>query len=606
MPTSTGTRSGARTALRDPFVAQKSDDDLVDEARRIGNDNGAYEELYRRHENAARNVARHILRSRQDADDVVNESFAGVISAISNGAGPRTNFRQYLMACVRNSCKSRRWSGGAISTDPSVMEENGVCFEDPDRLSEQGLVASAFSSLSPDWQLTLWLTAVEERPTSEVAEQLGRRPGAVAALAHRAREAFAEAYLAQHQARNTSPACAKIAPKLAHYVRGNSGEIDTLVVERHLVNCVPCSCAVDELRDLNSSLRTLTGPAPLLGAGLTAVGAGAAMLGGAVPLATAGGWSLGALGGATIAKAALIGALILPAAALVANDSGASEPSRAATGARSVSIPDQVPSVGGVKATSTSAADPSAEVVTDGGDPASSVVSAVDANAPTGGTVAGGNAASPTSTGSPLGAVLGAVPDPVGAAVHPNGENAPVTVPGVLPTGSAASVPPIVVKVPLPGGNGTGGGVGITVAATPSSVAIGADITVPVIGGNASVTLNGGPNGVNVGVSATVPVVTIPVAVGVSIPPGGTPAISVSAVSTPAVVLPSVSTPAITTPVVTVPGGGTLLPSVTVLPPVSTPSVTLLPSVTLPSITIPSIGLGNIVPSILQGVLGNH
>ncbi len=306
-------------ALKDPFLAERSDDELVDLARRTGNDDGAFEELFHRHENAARNVARHIVCSRHDADDVVIEAFAGVISAINHGAGPRSNFRQYLMACVRNSCKSRRWCGRSISTDPSLHERSGAIFEDPERLSEAGLVANAFSSLSPDWQQTLWLTAAEERPTSEVAQQLDRRPAAVAALAHRAREAFAEAYLAQHQARSTDPTCARISPKLAHYVRGRSGDVDSVLVERHLVDCVACSCAVDELRDLNASLRTLTGPAPLVGMDIAA--AGAATMFGFLPLAGSSGRSVGSVSGSVVAKIAVLGALLVPAAIVAAKTS---------------------------------------------------------------------------------------------------------------------------------------------------------------------------------------------------------------------------------------------------------------------------------------------
>lgn len=558
-----------RTAVRDPFLAQQSDDDLVEQARRIGNDEGAYEELYRRHENAARNVARHILRSRQDADDVVNEAFAGVIGAITNGAGPRTNFRQYLMACVRNSCKSRRWSGGAISTDPSIMEQKGVCFEDPDRLSEQGLVASAFSSLSPDWQLTLWLTAVEERPTSEVAEQLGRRPAAVAALAHRAREAFAEAYLAQHQARTTSPACAKVTPKLAHYVRGNSGDVDTVLVERHLSNCVPCSCAVDELRDVNASLRTLTGPAPLLGAGMAVAGAGAAMLAGFVPAATAmGGWSLGAIGGATIAKAAVIGALLVPAAVMVAGDQSSSPTSRASAGAASV----VTTAVRGASAGDTSAADTGelAEPVAAGAATAASVAYDPASGAPLGA----------------LGATPGAVPalsiDPA-AAGHPLGELVPVTtIPGaptVVTTLTAASVPPVTVQVPLPGGSGAAATV--TVANTGVTVAA----TVAIIDGAAAIDLGAGLTGVNVGVDVTVPVVPIQVGAAV-IPAGGVAAPAVSV---------GVNTPLVSVPLGASPGGAT------VLPPLALPSV---------SIAVGSVDLAPTVSSVLapvlQVLLGNH
>src|SRR5687768_3399621 len=77
-------------------------------ARARDGDNSAFGELYRRHRKAAESTAWCILRSKSDADDVVSDAFAGVLSAIKNGRGPRDNFRGYLLACVRNGCRSRR------------------------------------------------------------------------------------------------------------------------------------------------------------------------------------------------------------------------------------------------------------------------------------------------------------------------------------------------------------------------------------------------------------------------------------------------------------------------------------------------------------------
>ncbi len=569
-----------RTAVRDPFVAQLSDDDLVEQARRIGNDNGALEELYRRHESGARNVARHILRSRQDADDVVSEAFAGVISAIANGAGPRTNFRQYLMACVRNSCKSRRWSGGAISTDPSIMEQNGVCFEDPDRLSEQGLVASAFSSLSADWQLTLWLTAVEERPTSEVAEQLGRRPGAVAALAHRAREAFAEAYLAQHQARNTSPACAKIAPKLAHYVRGHSGDVDTVLVERHLGNCVPCSCSVDELRDLNASLRTLTGPAPMLGSGLAAAGTGAALLGGFMPIATAGGWSLGAIGGVTLAKVAVIGALMVPAAAMVVSDQSSSTTG----GSSGAAAPALATNVGGPAVSPRTAISeqlPSA--------------AEADVGAPTPGAEApvhGGFVPTGTGTGtSTNGLPLHGIDSPFAGDPVGEGATGATSLPTVVTTVTGGTMPPITVRTPSSGSNTAGVDVGVGQTGAAATVAV------PVYDGGAVIELNTGVTGIDVGVAATLPVAPFQAAVTVSVPPLG------GGLTTPSMSVNATALSPISTPATSLPGGSTVLASITVPAAVVVPSIPV--AVVVPSLDVPTV-VSNVVTPILQVLLGNH
>ncbi|MEO6124511.1 MAG: sigma-70 family RNA polymerase sigma factor [Ilumatobacteraceae bacterium] len=302
----------------DYSLGERTDEELIDLARAGGSRTGAWDELYRRHAGVARSVARHLLHTRHDADDVVNESFAGVIAAIGHGAGPRENFRQYLMACVRNGCKKRSWRANvSISTDPAVLEHrHGAVFEDAEQFGEAGLVASAFSSLSVDWQRALWMTAVEERPTAEIARELGRRPAAVAALAHRAREAFAEAYLAQHQQRVTLPACERITPKLAQYVRGRAGDSDTARVDHHLSNCSDCTRAVAELRDVNSSLRTLALPTTLAGAGVIAATVGPAV--GLEAAVTIGGWSSAILGGFTLAKVAMIAALLVPAVVIAA------------------------------------------------------------------------------------------------------------------------------------------------------------------------------------------------------------------------------------------------------------------------------------------------
>lgn len=541
-----------KAALRDSALADRTDDDLVELARRTGNDDGAFEELYRRHENGARNVARHILRSRHDADDVVNEAFAGVIAAISHGAGPRSNFRQYLMACVRNGCKSRRWCGRSISTDPSLLERDGAVFEDPERLSEAGLVANAFSSLSPDWQQTLWMTAVEERPTAEIAEQLGRRPAAVAALAHRAREAFAEAYLAQHQLRVTEPACARISPKLAHYVRGRSGDVDSVLVERHLVDCVGCSCAVAEMRDLNASLRTLTGPAPLVGVG--AASAGIASMVGFLPIGTTGGWGIGALSGAAIAKLVVLGALLVPAAVVAASSSPAT------------------PSAGPASPTTLGAAGRTGSGTgTAGAAAADTAIATV-----------------PTALIDPLFAdiVLGA-PDPIGAN-HATTTGGPIS--DVITVASAAVATAVPTVVSPPGS-----------LTTVAPVQVGA--TLPSGGGAA---VNGSGSGVSVAV--TIPIVTVALSVDIPLPSLEAPTISVPSLSTPEVTTAPVVVPSLSVPDVGLPLPPLSSPEISIpsaqIPSLTTPGI-VAPAVTVPPVTVPDL-LGSVstvttIPNILGG-----
>ena len=79
----------------------RSDAELIT-AVRVG-DTNAYEELYRRHVDAAMSVGRHLTGSRADAEDVVSEAFARVLSALQRGAGPEMAFRPYLLTSVRNA-----------------------------------------------------------------------------------------------------------------------------------------------------------------------------------------------------------------------------------------------------------------------------------------------------------------------------------------------------------------------------------------------------------------------------------------------------------------------------------------------------------------------
>ena len=92
-----------------------SDAELTDLARAA--DEAAFAELYVRHRRAALATARYLAPSGVDADDVVADAFAGVWGALRNGHGPQDDFRSYLMACVRNACRSRRTRATPLPTD---------------------------------------------------------------------------------------------------------------------------------------------------------------------------------------------------------------------------------------------------------------------------------------------------------------------------------------------------------------------------------------------------------------------------------------------------------------------------------------------------------
>jgi RNA polymerase sigma factor (sigma-70 family) len=228
--------TGLAVPTRRPRPAD-TDGELTELAR--GGDQRAVAELYRRHVPAARSTARYLLHAQQDVDDVVSEAFAGVLAAFRTGHGPRGNFRCYLMACVRNACHVRRKPVTLLDEEhlAGQADVRHASLEDPEKFVEADTVARAFASLSPRWQQALWLSEVEQRPAGEVGEYMHIAPNATAALTHRARQAFASAYLSEHVAVAASIECTEFGVRLGAYVRNSLRATERRDVDVHLASC---------------------------------------------------------------------------------------------------------------------------------------------------------------------------------------------------------------------------------------------------------------------------------------------------------------------------------------------------------------------------------
>ena len=107
--------------------------------------------------------------------------------------------------------------------------------------------------------------------------------------------------------------CARFAPQLAALVRDQLTDTQRAAVDEHIASCGDCAKAVDDLRDLNSSLRTLTptpGAVSAIGAATPATLAGTSI----------GGSSAGLLGGSLLLKGAA--ALLVVAPILIVDSTG--------------------------------------------------------------------------------------------------------------------------------------------------------------------------------------------------------------------------------------------------------------------------------------------
>ncbi len=286
----------------------------------------AYGLLYRRHAQAAYNLARQLTRSVAERDDLVAEAFAKVLDTLRGGGGPDVAFRAYLLTTLRNTLYDRiRRDRRLELSDDMTRHDPGVPWVDTAVADlESALAARAFSRLPERWQTVLWHTEVEQETPAQVAPVLGLTPNGVAALAYRAREGLRQAYLQEHLAEAGDGQCNHAVERLGAWARGGLSGRERARVDGHLESCPSCATLAADLKDVNASLRGLIAPL-VLGTGTllsaylatapeaaaaAATGAGAAGAGaaGAGAAAGAGGAAAGAGGAAAGAGGAVSGA----------------------------------------------------------------------------------------------------------------------------------------------------------------------------------------------------------------------------------------------------------------------------------------------------------
>ncbi|MFD9359601.1 sigma-70 family RNA polymerase sigma factor [Streptomyces sp. NPDC060031] len=314
---------GGRHAAAASGEQPPSDGDLI--ARMRGGDDGAYEELFRRHADSVRRYARSCCRDGHTADDLTAEVFARTLQAVRGGAGPDQSVRAYLLTTVRRVAAA--WTKTArrehlvedfavFAEQAAVGAESGVGLSGDDTLelgadvramheAEQSLAMQAFRSLPERWQAVLWHTTVEEASPSSIAPLFGLTANATAVLASRAREGLKQAYLQAHvsSALSSGGDCARYADRLGAYARGGLRVRAERGLRKHLEECAKCRLAAGELKDVNAGIPALL-PVAVIGwfaAGYAAKAAGAVV--GGVAAAGGAGAAAAAAGGSTAGAA---------------------------------------------------------------------------------------------------------------------------------------------------------------------------------------------------------------------------------------------------------------------------------------------------------------
>ena len=201
-----------------PRIEGPADAELISAVR--GGDVAAYGELFERHVDAARRLARQLVSP-------VGRRRPGVERLRQGARGPaarrRSRRRVPRLPADRRPPPARRPDprrrARADHRRHRRLRPGRAVPRHRDRgLRERG-AAKAFASLPERWQLVLWHTEVEGNKPADIAPLMGMSANSVAALAYRAREGLRQAFLTMHAGDLDEDACRFTHQNLGAYVR---------------------------------------------------------------------------------------------------------------------------------------------------------------------------------------------------------------------------------------------------------------------------------------------------------------------------------------------------------------------------------------------------
>ncbi len=316
-----------RVAGRSPLLRLQSDERLIALVRR-GNQ-GAFEVLVSRYTTRLLAFCRHMLGSREDAEDVLQEVFAAAYNAI--GADDRPiNVRPWLYRIARNRSLNhmrRTQAVGVDSMDVHLAEHGTTTADKVHRREEFRLLMADVHDLPEAQRSALLLREMDNLSYEQIAEAMDTTIPSVKSLLVRARVGLAEAA----EARQLT--CAEVRDELGEVAEGLRKL--SAPARRHVKGCDRCAAFRKQLQSTNKALAAVLPVGPLLLAkklllahlGHTASGGGAAAGGAAAgggaatAAAGSGGFISAGLGAvATKTAAGLAAAVLVTAGAVEVRD----------------------------------------------------------------------------------------------------------------------------------------------------------------------------------------------------------------------------------------------------------------------------------------------
>jgi RNA polymerase sigma factor (sigma-70 family) len=292
------------------------DDRLVAQIRR-GSD-AAFEVAFERHSPGILAFCRHMLGSREEAEDAVQHTFAAAYRDLQRGGDREIVLKPWLFTIARNRCLSVLRARHELPLGEAEVATAGLTEQVEQRAELRELLAD-IRRLPDEQRAALLLAEVGGLAQADIASVLGCEAARVKALVYRARSGL----IARRNARELP--CEQVREQLSEL---GGGSLRRTELQLHLRECPGCREFRAEVKRQRQMLAVALPVAPTLGLkssvlGAVGIGSGAAAAGGAA----AGGAAVGS--GAALAGVAKVAAVAVIAAggpAVVVHERDAAPP----------------------------------------------------------------------------------------------------------------------------------------------------------------------------------------------------------------------------------------------------------------------------------------
>ncbi len=187
--------------MRRPELAARTDQEIVALAR--GGEEPAYRELVRRYERPLFSLLYRMVRDRELAEDLAQETFVKALNAIESYR-PEYKFSSWIFKIANNAAidhlrrrelDTLSLEGSPHAETPEAIEATALQIGDRqesplDEVEARelgGEIEAAIAKLRPEYRSCILLRHVEGRAYEEIAEILGLPLGTVKTYIHRAR-----------------------------------------------------------------------------------------------------------------------------------------------------------------------------------------------------------------------------------------------------------------------------------------------------------------------------------------------------------------------------------------------------------------------------------